>query len=172
MIVKIGEFTGSSITNFDMDNIFSSQFDVYDIKFNSVDLVDGTNSSWKMRFIDSAGSVVSGSTYSSTGSMFRTDSDSWSYSNSQNDITYANLGFRGGYSDDTEGMCSVTVFDPYNSSVYTTVYSEVSAWYSSGFVWIYKMANVEKTQQAIRGVRFYGDSNFNSVSATVYGIEK
>lgn len=169
--IKIREFTGTSVANFDLDNIFTSDYDVYDIKINSIDMVNTTNSAFNFQYLDSSGNPVTSSTYKRTGTTFNTTNDTWSYSDNYS-TTFGSFGFLGGASDDTEGMNDLRIFDPNNSSTYTTAYIENNGWHTSGFVYVIRRAIVEQTAQAIRGIRLYGEMNFNSVSATVWGYSK
>jgi hypothetical protein len=171
MIIKIGDFSGTSVSNFDLDNIFTSTYDVYDIKINSIDMVNTSNTSINFQYLDSSGNPISSSTYKRTGTIYNTTNDTWNYSDNYS-TTFGSATFIGGAADDTEGMLDLRIFDPNNSSTYTTAYVEGNGWHTSGFVYITRRAIVEQTAQAVRGIRLFADMNFNSVSATVWGYSK
>lgn len=169
-LIKIGDFSGTSVSNLDLDNIFTTDYDVYDIKINSLDMVNGANGQMNMRFIDTSGSIISTSTYYRTSVLFNTLNDSWSYSSNQSGTGFN--WFLGGNIDDSEGMQNITIYEPQNANVYTTGMFNVNGWHTSGYVYVQKGGLREDTQQAVRGIRLFGDTDFNNISATVWGYSK
>jgi len=169
-LIKINDFSATSVTNFDLDNIFTTDYDVYDIKINSIDMVNTTNAQIKMQFIDTSGSIVNTSTYYRTSFIFNTTNDTWNYSSNQSGTEFN--WWLGGAADDTEGMQNITIFEPQNANVYTTGMFNANGWHTSGFVYVQKGGLREDTQQAVRGIRLFSEMDFNSVSATVWGYSK
>ena len=115
--VKVAEFShsGSTVTNFDMDNIFSATYPYYKVIFHNV-LHNSTGAQPWIRAIDNNGTPDSSSAYEYA--IYGRQSDGSSLYGQSTGQTYIGLG--NDLSSDTEKTSSfiINVFQPYQTSAY------------------------------------------------------
>ena len=162
----ITKVTASSVSSFDVDNIFSSKYDVYQLEFFGGNASTQSNEVY-LRLMNSSG-VVTTSTYdyanlNMTSSASFTEDKSTSASRFQR-FLYLHTSDYG-----TSG--TLNVFNPNDSSSYTFVkwQSTVFAAFGVGR----KGIGVEHTAQTITGINLLsnGTNVMDSISVSVYGVK-
>jgi hypothetical protein len=150
----ITKVTASSVSSFDVDNIFSSKYDVYQLEFFGGSASTQSNEIY-LRLMNSSG-VVTTSTYdyaedrSESASQFQR-------------FLYLNI-------SDYGTSATLNVFNPNDSSSYTFV-----KWQSSVFGTVNvgrKGIGVEHTAQTITGINLLsnGTNVMDSLTVSVYGL--
>jgi len=161
----------SSTSSFDVDNIFSDKYDVYCLSLTNFETVGTTQTRIYLRFIDSTGTVITGSTYDYA--YLQMDSIR-AFAEPKNTNTTAldyNLIDK---SPTGAGLISY-IYNPYNASSYTfSNWQNVSVW-QAGTLELRgtKGIGVEKTAQSIRGFQIYEINTrpFDKGRVSVYGVK-
>jgi hypothetical protein len=122
----INETTASSVTSMSVTDVFSSDFDIYKITFDTT----GTNtgSDIEMRLINSSGSVVVASEYDSAFLQLKSNT-SYVTANRTNIDTIENIGVSSGVSSGAGTV--IYVFNPFSSSSYTFLLIQNASWRSA-----------------------------------------
>ena len=167
----IDSFTSGFVTSFNIDNIFSNDYDVYYFTANT-GASNFTNSFINLRLLDSTGTVISATEYASATLEGR----AWDSSFLESRSTSQNYMATGGYinDDSTEGTGFVQyIYNPYNSSSYTFSQTQSSSWNnnaSRGLV-MRKGISVHKNAELITGIRYYVAAGTFTFEASVYGVK-
>jgi len=164
--IKSVEVT-SSVSSIDVDNVFTNDYDVYFVTVVEFATTGTLGTRLNLRYIDSSGTVESGSTYDyatlrlNSGTSFTeaksTTATYQQYSQIDQEPEVAALSFY--------------VFNPFDSSSYTfQTYQQASAT-GGGFLGI-KGIGVEHTAQSHRGFQILEVSTrpFNQGKISVYGL--
>ena len=161
----ITKVTASSVSSFDVDNIFSSKYDVYQLEFFGGNASTQSNEIY-LRLMNSSG-VVTTSTYdyanlNMPSSTTFAEDRSTSASQFQR-FLYLNI-------SDYGTSATLNVFNPNDSSSYTFV-----EWQSSIFGTVNvgrKGIGVEHTAQTITGINLLsnGTNVMDSLTVSVYGL--
>jgi len=173
--VKIAEFahTSGTVTNFDMDNIFSATYPYYKVIFHAV-LHNSTGGQPWIRAIDYNGTADSSSAYEFAN--YGRQSDGSALTAQSTGQTYIALG--NDLSSDTEKTSSfiINVFQPYQTSAYkwfayhTAHYCNNSSglrYFTGGGAW-------KNNTSQMRGLRYTGQGTNNIIKqfkAIVYGFK-
>ena len=162
--------SGTSVSSLDVTDCFSAKYDVYQILLSDLDF-DGTgNKAIGMRFLDSVGTVITASEYDSAV-LFLESSIAFSQSRYTN-ITSFGYGLGYTSSNDTGNIgCTVTIYNPYNSSSYT-FFNQQSIGYTTSAIGT-KEIGVHKSAEQITGVNIYvnGAGNFSRLTVKVFGVK-
>lgn len=156
----------SAVTNIDITDCFSADYDVYAITISDLDIANLSNI--VTRFLDSTNTVISATEYDNADLQVRSDSAFVEHrSTSQAQIQYiASLGSVTANSNGTV----IYVYNPYDSSSYTFV-----QWQSSGYTGAlrgYKGIAVHKSAEQINGIRFFQQSGDTEQGLfAVYGVK-
>jgi len=159
--------SGTSVSTLSVTDCFSDKYDVYMVSISKLD--QSAQNYIEARVIDSGG-VDSTTNYDyaslelGAGTAFaekrNTGQTAWATS-----ISYQNTG-----ADDGVGI-TMYIFNPYDSSSYTFVKSQSSAYYSSGGLG-YKMIGVHKVAEQITGINFFPRSGtLDNMTINVYGVK-
>ena len=158
----------SSTSAFSFDNIFSANYDVYEIYLTGFSTVGSTQTSQYIRLIDSGGSVVSTTTYDYA--FLRMPANT---SFSEGKSTTANF-FVTGQMDLTPEVqnTKMIVYNPYSSSSYTFVQGQTATRFAGNGNG-YKFIGVEHTAQTIRGIQVLEPNvrPFDEGKISVYGVK-
>jgi len=161
----------SSTSSFDVDNIFSDKYDVYCLSLTNFETVGTTQTALYMRFIDSTGTVVTGSTYDYA--LYRLDVLRTYAESKETNTTFWNF-----YQIDqrpTGGSDILYIYNPYSSSSYTfSQWQGISVWQSGALEVVgTKGIGVEKTAQSIRGINLFETNTrpFDKGRVSVYGVK-
>jgi len=165
--IKSVEVT-SSVSSIDVDNVFTDDYDVYFVTVVGFSTTGTTQTRLNLRYIDSSGTVESGSTYEyatlrlNSGSAFTeaksTNNTFQQYSQIDQEPEGAGLSFY--------------VFNPYDSSSYTFQTYQQSSAVSGGSIGI-KGIGVEHTEQSHRGFQILEISTrpFDKGKISVFGVK-
>ena len=164
----IKSVSGTSVTNFDITDIFSSNYDVYQIQIIEY-INDDLSDFFNMRFLDSGGTVISATEYSWANLNMRAYA-SFTENKSASDSAIQNIGYSQSDADSTVGN-NIIIYNPFDSSSYT-----FCSWQTASFVAGFgglgaKGIGVHKSAETISGVRFYFGNSANSIKANVYGVK-
>ena len=158
----------STVTEVDVDNIFSADFDIYKIVIDGVQESATGQEQWlRLRFLDSSGTVDTSSNYDYAHLRMISNSGYGTENNTnQNNILYAGLG----YTDDDGTNAVAYIFNPYSSSSYTFMMAQGIFW-NSGRMQSVKGIAVHTSAETIRGIKLYQSSgNMGSGIIRVYGL--
>ena len=158
------ETSGSAVSSFSVDNIFSADYDVYMLNLN----LKGSGSALEnitSRLLDSSGSAVSTSTYD-TANLDLNPSSTFG----QNRYVNVNAFQLVLISQTDKGNSAIMyVYNPFDSSSYTFTQIQ-SGNYTSSFLGR-KAIGVEKTAQSNRGIQFLTGGTMNTLEVNVYGVK-
>ena len=165
--IKSVEVT-SSVSSIDVDNVFTDDYDVYFVTVVGFSTTGTTQTRLNLRYIDSSGTVVNGSTYQyatlrlNSGTAF-TEATSTTQTYQQ----YSQID----QEPESSGL-SFYVFNPFDSSSYTFQTYQQSSAANGGFLGI-KGIGVEPTAQSLRGFQILEVSTrpFNTGKIFVYGVK-
>ena len=166
--------TASGITSVSMTDVFSSDYDIYKVTVaqTTYDVSNTDVIALKLRFINSSGSIISASNYSSANMMMKADAtkDEDKFTNG----TYSYAGAVIGNYENSGG--SHWIYNPYNSDRYSFVTFEGIGGYDSSNNKMRSMKGIGVLEQqaSMTGVNFYSSNASNTFSAyvTVYGLRK
>ena len=166
--------TASGITSVSMTDVFSSDYDIYKVTVaqTTYDVSNTDVIALKLRFINSGGSIVSASNYSSANMMMKADAtkDDDKFTNG----TYSYAGAVIGNYENSGG--SHWIYNPYNSDRFSFVTFEGIGGYDSSNNKMRSMKGIGVLEQqaSMTGVNFYSSNASNTFSAyvTVYGLRK
>ena len=155
--------SGTSVTSFDITDCFSTDYDVYFGKLETI----GGSSGIKLRYLDTSDNPITSSIYDFAGlQMFGGSSFIERRSTGQDAI----LKFGEASSNGTNA--EIYFFNPYDSSSYTFTKRIDPAIYSSA-IFGEKAISVAKQTATYTGVRFFTDngSTMTSINFSVYGVK-
>jgi hypothetical protein len=159
--------SGTSITTLEITDCFSADYDVYFVTITKVDVA--ANPLLYFRFIDSGGTVITGSEYERAHLnmlSYTTFSEGRSTTETRIPIGYAN----GSGTADLTGL-SAYIFNPYDSSSYTFTTSQNSSYSTSGLQGM-KSIGVHKTAEQLSGVAItVNTGSLESITANIFGVK-
>ena len=164
--------TASGIASVSLTDVFSSNYDVYCVTVaqTTYDVTNTDVIALKLRFINSSGSIISASNYSSANMHMKAETghDEDKFQNG----TYSYSGAIIGNYENGGGVH--WIYNPYQSDTYSFVSFEGGGGYdsSSNKMRSQKGIGVLKQQASMTGVNFYSSNASNTFSAyvTVYGL--
>jgi len=165
-LITTAQFSNDSITTYDVDNIFSNNYEVYQLVFSNFEY--DTAAQWiALKLLDSTGSPISTNyTYTlhnlyseaSSGEYGNTSATSWVYG-----VNWMNASQGNG--------CVAYIFNPYQSTY--THYTYQSTQYVSGAAddfYSNKYIGSIYDANPHRGIQIVGSSNMKNGKVSVYGI--
>jgi hypothetical protein len=155
----------SGVSSFSVTDIFTDDFDIYKIVLSNVST--NSNSILQYRFVNSAGSVITSSSYSRANLNLR---DTSAFAEYYNNVTNAGFGFESPGAS-PEGYSSVVyIFNPTNTSSYTfALYQAMGI--TSSLVRGNKGIGVLLDTTNIKGINIYlGSPTFTSGFIRTYGL--
>ena len=162
----INETTGTSTSSFQVTDIFSSDFDIYKLVVDRLDL--GNANYARIKFINSAGSLITGGY--ETAFLDLTSYAVYAENRATNQTDLA-LGYAGGTTTAWGGGFVIYVINPYQSSTYTFVEFESSTNISANFVGS-KGIGLLQTQVSVTGIEFHLASSgiYDNIRLRTYGL--
>ena len=162
----ITSVTASSVSSFDVDNIFSSEYDFYQLLFSGGTASTQSNEIY-LRLMNSSG-VVTTSTYN-YANLNMPSSTTFAEDRSTTASRFQRVLYL--HTSDYGTSGTLNVFNPNDSSSYTFV-----KWQSSIFGTVgvgRKGIGVEHTAQTITGINLLsnGTNVMDSISVSVYGVK-
>tara|TARA_R100000781_G_scaffold77996_1_gene48322 strand:+ start:563 stop:1099 length:537 start_codon:yes stop_codon:yes gene_type:complete len=166
--------TSSGITSVSMTDVFSSDYDIYCVTVaqTTYDVTNTDVIALKLRFINSSGSIISASNYSSANMHMKAET-----TKDEDKFTNGTYSYSGAIIGNYENGGGVHwIYNPYNSDRYSFVTFEGGGGYdsSSNKMRSQKGIGVLEQQVSMTGVNFYSSNASNTFSAyvTVYGLRK
>ena len=163
------ETISSSTSSVSIDNVFSTNYDVYKITISGVSTVGTSGTFLAIRFIDNSGSLITGNEYDWADLEMRSDT---AYSD-DNDTGVSFMRMNGVTDQSPESQgANVNIYNPYDSSSYTFINGQSSGITSNlrgG-----KNIGVHKVAETIRGfavIETNGSRPFDSGNICVYGVK-
>jgi len=163
--------TSRDVATFDVEDIFSAEYDVYKIHLTKLE-VSNDDYNW-MRVINASGSADTSSnyvfgsllTYAHTGfaeGARSTGTTTWSYHNYAHPANY----------DDGAGS-TIYIFNPFSSSDFTSMtYWSLGYSSSSNYLYGFKGIGIHKSAESITGLQWGRTGTFQNVKVDVYGVAK
>lgn len=154
----------SAVSSITLTDLFTDDFDIYKlvITAQAVSTANGAN----LRFVNSAGTVVTNSSYDRAMYIGRANSTASQVANENGD----KLQFFGGVYDPEGGNMIYYIFNPTNTSAHTLVMSEGSS-ADGGNGRVYQQKGVLKELSSITGVNFsFNDDDVDVASIKCYGV--
>jgi len=168
--IKSVEVT-SSTSSVDIDNVFTDNYDVYSILVTDFETVGSTQTALHLRYIDSSGSVITGSTYDYAYLQMDSIRAFADIKNTNKTFLDYNLIDK---APTGAGLISY-IYNPYSASSYTfSSWQNVSVWQAGALeLRGTKGIGVEKTAQSIRGFQIYETDTrpFDKAKISVYGVK-
>ena len=164
----IQQFTGDTVANFELTNIFDSKYDIY-----RIDLIqeEVSNDDYNYFRIINASGTDSGSNYCySNHLMYAHTTSAQVKSNSTTTANYVGYLFPAGY--DGGVGATIMVYNSTDSSSYTFFTVKVSSFANGVGLYGGRAIMSHKVEEAITGLSFQRTGNFNKVKANVYGGKK
>ena len=164
----------SGVTTVNVDNVFSADYDVYYCNiiglYHNLNVENGVEG---IRFIDSAGSVISAAEYD-YAVLLMLASAAFTDTTRATGANHINMPIiTDQLSDSGGGNLGFYVFNPYDSSSYTFTTSQMAGKNTSDF-YGHKGIGVHKVAETIRGFQLY-ESNaartFGGGQINVYGVK-
>lgn len=155
------------VSTLDISDCFSADFDNYELYIPKIDL--GGNAYMNVRFLKASdGSADTTSNYDSAGEIF-SDSGSGDFSELRytNSSAISNVFGLTNIGDYNNGGL-IRIFNPFSSSSYTFIQSQMSSWYSS--LVGAKNIGVHKVEQSNSGIQLIL-SNIDFAKASIYGVK-
>lgn len=163
------EITSSQSTT-NVDNIFSSYYDVYKIVLRGISTVGTSDLDLNARLIDNSGSVISDNEYDYAVLQLKSGS-SFTENKNTNFSRIDRISFSD-QSPESQG-CVLYVYNPNDSSSYTFLnWQETHSRIGSGGG--FKGIAVHKVAETIRGINFfdvYTDRPYDKGTIAVYGVK-
>jgi len=155
--------TGTSFTSFSITDCFTTDYDVFKVVIDTIDIA---STDLKFRFLNSSG-VVSSANYD-IGVFLMRSYGAFAAQDDQNRNDSGSIG----YSDYTDkgGATVLHIYNPANSSVYTTAHSQNAGLSTIGTP-IRRGAHVLTVAESHTGINFTAASTVAKVSASVYGLK-
>ena len=161
----------SSTSSFDVDNIFSDKYDVYQVLLtNYSNQTDSGGNRTKLRFIDSAGNEESGVNYN-YASLSLLAGTTFGQLKSAGDtvIDHINRVDTG----TTSGNVNLTIYNPYSSSSYTFCQWQSNTKSDPSTTLGHKGIGVLKLAESMRGLWIQQVGNYagTNIKCSVYGVK-
>jgi hypothetical protein len=161
----------SSTSSFDVDNVFTDKYDVYYLSLTNFQTVGTTQTRIRIRFIDSTGTVETGSTYDYA--YLQMDSIRAFAEPKNTNTTFLDYNLVD-QAPTGAGLISY-IYNPYSASSYTfSSWQNVSVWQAGALETRgTKGIGVEKTAQSIRGFQIFETDTrpFDKCRVSVYGVK-
>tara|TARA_R100000742_G_C4254656_1_gene72676 strand:+ start:234 stop:764 length:531 start_codon:yes stop_codon:yes gene_type:complete len=169
----IKSVTGSDVNTLSITNCFSDKYDVYKVVGHTAEYrpTDTNTIDLRTRFIDSGGSIIDGSEYSTAKLEMKAESGFDQDKQASATYMYGATNF-GNY--DNAGMV-IYFYNPNNSSSFTFMAAQGTGGYdtSNSRFRSVKNISVHRSAEQITGVHFLsssGSSNFD-IEISVYGVK-
>ena len=164
----IQQFTGNTVANFELTNIFDSKYDIY-----RIDLIQEEvgNADYNFFRIINASGTDSGSNYCySNHFVYAHTTSAQIKSNSTTTANYIGYLYPAGY-DDGIGA-TIMVYNATDSSSYTFFTVQASSFANTIGLYANRGIMAHKVEEAITGLSIQRTGNFNKIKANVYGVKK
>jgi len=159
--------TTSSVT---VDNIFSTDYDVYKITMYGITTLGTVPTVLGLRFIDSGGSIISGSEYDYASLRMQAHTGF----TEDKETSTTSIKYIATLDQDAETMGAVTyIFNPYDSSSYSFLINQ-SAGAFSGNMRGSKTIGVHKSAETVRGINIIdldGSRPLEEGYIVIYGVK-
>tara|TARA_R100000458_G_scaffold55881_1_gene60264 strand:- start:485 stop:1015 length:531 start_codon:yes stop_codon:yes gene_type:complete len=168
----INETTFSGVATANLTDVFSSDFDIYQIVATGFNTTSGTVGRGRLRFITSGGSVDTSSNYGSASLAIEAPA-SGSYATPKNFDSYIDfvLYDNGQAGGDSAGVWYI--YNPYNSTRYTHMTFQESHFQASYGNGTEQGAGYLKVLGSITGVSLYAQSGGSfDVKLRTYGLRR
>ena len=165
----LNETTATSVATVTVENVFTSDYDIYKVQLLRPDLNTGTGTWLDIRLVNTSGSVISTSSYKYASYVFNSDSG-FGEDKSQSANYIRGLRYSSNSSADGGGM-DIYVFNPINSA-YTFLIQQSNSFSTAESKMVgTNMIGVLESNMSIGGIFFTnGGNNFDSVNIKVYGL--
>ena len=128
------ETISASTSSVSIDNVFSSNYDVYKITISGVSTVGTSGTFLAIRFIDNSGSVITDNEYDWADLEMRTDGFT-----EDNDVGVSFMRMNGIADQSPESLGeNINIFNPYDSSSYTFMLCQNANFYAGSGLLGYK----------------------------------
>ena len=163
----INETTASSVSQFQIDNVFTDDFDIYKIVISMGD--SATSDAWAMfRFVNASGSLVTASNYD-RAILHQNSYSSFTESKSTNQTEIQYIFF-----DSNTGIGNgavIYVFNPTSTSSYTFFMCQANGFYDSNGMIATKGIGVLKETASMKGFGLRRTSgSYDSITTKTYGL--
>jgi hypothetical protein len=163
-LINETEFS-ETVTNISIDNVFSADFDIYQITLHCRESGGGLQGGVGMRFINTSGSVISSSSYDSANLRLLVDSTSEDKATNGTSLLHTALGF----TDELGTVSTCYIFNPYSSSSYTFTLGQGNFYTTK--MQTEKGIGVFKSAETVRGFNLITDTgSFGSGTIKTYGL--
>ena len=163
----INETTPTSVSSFQINDVFTDDFDIYKIVISMGD--SATSDAWSMfRFVNASGSLVTASNYDISQLALYSNVAFTNYqAENQTELQYI-------FFDSDTGIGNgavIYVFNPTNTSSYTTFLCQGNGFYDSNGMLSTKYTGILKQTASMKGFGLRRTSgSYDSISVRTYGL--
>jgi len=158
--------SGTSVSSLSVTDCFSVKYDVYMVSISKLD--QSAQNYIQARFIDSGGSVISDAEYDYASLIMEASTSFTEIRNTGQTSFASSISYQGTGADDGVGV-TMYVFNPNDSSSFTFMKSQSSAYYTHSIGT--KMIGVHKVAEQITGINFFPASGtLDNMTINVYGL--
>jgi hypothetical protein len=168
----IKSVTANNSTSLSIDEVFTTDYDVYYISLQGFDDDNVVASRWYYRFLDSTGTVITASEYDYAGLDMRSGT-AFAERRGTNAIGM-DLYFVTDSGTGYAGTGGIYVFNPADTGSYTFLTAQTSSFSDETNLLGTKAVGVHKVAEAIRGFNisvFSGVHNLQNGKMSVYGVK-
>lgn len=167
---EVQSLTHSSVSEINLQNIFDSNYDIYEIHISDLD-ASASNDHMRMKLYNSSNAVITDAVYSNSYISMRSGNDtSWDYAIGQEGQTSFYLGYYGGNPDGS--MVKIKIFNPYSSSLKFSSYALLTGWATDLSDNRFLPGGQYLTvTESVTGIQLYQGSATFSCNSKVYGIK-
>lgn len=160
----------SSVTNVDITDCFTAEYDVYKIILADLDLQGAGDENIALRFLDSGGTVISAGEYDwATYFLYSHAGFSQQRGTSQTEFLYG-MGYAPESNNGSLGSVAY-IYNPYDSSSFTYLTQQSSTSGGSGGLGN-KALGVHKSTEQLSGVRIFVDTGtIERLTTSIYGVK-
>jgi len=162
----------SSLSNVNVTNVFSANYDVYKIVSSGFSTASTTATESYLRYINSSGSVISADY--DFASLYMPADTGFSEIRTDNTGDSTKIHYASGNPDQAPDVagCVLYIFNPFSSSSYTFNTGQQSSHYSNPRFLTSKGIGVLKQTTSITGFQFmFPSSNVSSGTLVTYGVK-
>ena len=164
------ETISTTTSSVNVDNVFSTDYDVYKITMYGITTLGATPTPLGLRFIDSGGSIISASEYAFASLRMQSHTG---FTEDRN-ANATSIEYIATLDQDVESMGAVTyIFNPYDSSSYSFLINQSSGAFS-GNLRGSKTIGVHQTAETVRGINIIdldGSRPLEEGFIVVYGLK-
>jgi len=164
----IKKVIGTNVSNFELTNIFSDKYDIYQIQITQAEI---SNDDYNYFRVINASGTDSGSNYD-YANFFMYGHTTFADIKAEGSTTANYLGYLYPANYDDGIGVTMSVFNPYDSSSYTSFSAKVSGHADGVGLYGSTSSMIHKVTQQITGLSIQRTGTFKHIKANIYGVKR